>query len=124
MRQGGPLKIPHIVSFCCIFFFRDHHDLGEKWRNMRSNRSEDLFFIFFRDHHDFGKNKGNTRSKPLFFLKNTNFWESLPRAPNFEYPSLCPTLFSFGPNFKSSQSRWAAKSLSCRISLQFLDFCL
>ena len=66
-EAGAPLKIPHIVSFCFIFFFRDHHDLGEKWRNMRSNRSEDLFFIFFRDHHDFGKNKGNTRSKPLFF---------------------------------------------------------
>ena len=50
---------------------------------MRSNRSEDL--LLFRDRHDFGKNKGNTRSKPLF-LENTNIWESLPRALNFEYP--------------------------------------
>ena len=49
------------------------------------NRSEDFFF---RDHHDFGRKKGNTRSKPLFFLENTNFWEFLPRAPNFEYPPL------------------------------------
>ena len=47
--------------------------------------------FFFRDDHDFGKNKGNTRSKP-FFLENTNFWESLSRAPNFEYPSLNSSL--------------------------------
>ena len=50
-----------------------------------SIRSEDLFF--FLRHDDFGKEKGNTRSK-TFFLQNTNFWESWPRAFNFEYPSL------------------------------------
>ena len=58
--------------------------LGEKYQNMRSIESEDLFF---RDHDDFGKKK-NRCSKPSFFLENTNFWESLPRAPNFEYSSL------------------------------------
>ena len=32
MRQlpWPPLKIPHIVSFCCICFFKDHHDFGRK----------------------------------------------------------------------------------------------
>ena len=59
--------------------------LGEKYGNTRSIRSEDLFF--FRDYDDFGRKIGNTRSK-TFFLKNTIFWESLPQAPNYEYPSL------------------------------------
>ena len=30
------------------------------------------------------------------FLKNTNFWESLPRAPNFKYPSLFQPCFNLG----------------------------
>ena len=34
---------------------------------------------------------GKTRSKTYFFLENSNFWESLPRAPNFEYPLLVLT---------------------------------
>ena len=25
-----PLKIPHIVLLCCIYFFRDHHDFERK----------------------------------------------------------------------------------------------
>ena len=59
--------------------------LERKVGNMRSIRSEDLFF-FLETTMILGK-KGNTRSK-TFFLENTNFWESLPRVPNFEYPSL------------------------------------
>ena len=35
----------------------------------------------------FGEKNENPGSK-TFFLENTNFWKSLPRAPNFEYPSL------------------------------------
>ena len=31
--------------------------------------------------------KGEIRDQRPF-LENTNFWESLPRAPNFEYPLL------------------------------------
>ena len=32
MRQlpRPPLKIPHIVSFCCICVFKDHYDFGRK----------------------------------------------------------------------------------------------
>ena len=44
------------------------------------------------------KNKGNARSKP-FFLENINFWESLPRAPNFEYPKKRTTLCKWPLSF-------------------------
>ena len=67
------------------FFLEITMILEEKYRNTRSIQSEDLFF---RDHDDFGKKKRNTRLMTFFYLENTNFWESLPRAPNFEYPSL------------------------------------
>ena len=40
------------------FFFREHHDFGEKIG--RRIGSEDLFF-FLRKHHDFGKKLGKGR---------------------------------------------------------------
>ena len=59
--------------------------LGEKYKNTRSIQSEDLFF---RDHDDFGKKREIRDQRPFFYLENTNFWKSLTRTPNFEYPSL------------------------------------
>ena len=74
MRQMGqlsrpPLKIPHIVSFCCICFFRNHYDFGRKNSEIRDQIEV-----------------------KTFFFEITNFWESLPRAPNFEYPKKQTTL--------------------------------
>ena len=37
------LKIPHIVSFCCICFFRDHYDFGRKIAKYKI-KSKDFFF--------------------------------------------------------------------------------
>ena len=30
VASGRPLKIPYIVTFCCICFFRDHYEVGMK----------------------------------------------------------------------------------------------
>ena len=45
-RRPPFLKIPYIVSFCCIFFFRDHYKVRiriQKVGNTTSIRCEDLF---------------------------------------------------------------------------------
>ena len=74
--------------------------LLRKVGNLRTNSSEDFFF---RDYDDFGKKIGKYEIKDLFFLENTNFCESLPWVPNFDYPSLRTRLkinFSDDCNFK------------------------
>ena len=55
MRQlpRAPLKIPHIVSFCCICFFRDHHDFRRKIAKYEIKSKWRPFFVFFRDYNDF-----------------------------------------------------------------------
>ena len=48
--------------------------------NTRSIRGENLFFR---------REKSKRRDQSSFsFLENINFWKSLPRAPEFEYPPL------------------------------------
>ena len=82
------LKIPHIVLLCCIFFLKITLKLLQKVGNLRTNSTEDLFF---RDHHEVGRKIGKYEIKDLFF-KERQFLgiliKILPRAPNFEYPSL------------------------------------
>ena len=34
------------------------------------------------------REKSERRDQSLFFFKNINFWKSLPRVPEFEYPPL------------------------------------
>ena len=42
--------------------------------------------------------KSKRRDQSSFsFLENINFWKSLPRAPEFEYPSLHVLWFKFAP---------------------------
>ena len=60
--------------------------LGEKWRNRRRNRSEDLFF-FLEINMMLGE-KSERRNQRSFFLENIIFWKFLPRAPEFKYLSL------------------------------------
>ena len=62
--------------------------LGRKVGNTKSIQSEDLFF---RDYDDFGRKIGKYEIGDLFFREH-QFLEilirTLPRAPNFQYPSL------------------------------------
>ena len=49
------------------------------------------------------------RDQSPLFLENTNFWKSLPRVPNFEYPSLA-VHFHFTLFKERARLRWRQKS--------------
>ena len=63
------MKNTHIVSFCCICFFRDYYEVGRK--SGIADRFEVKTF-FFRDHHDFGSKIAKKRDQievKTFFLE-------------------------------------------------------
>ena len=76
------VKVKQLSKF---LFSRYHDDFGKKYQNTRSIVSEDLFFLEITI---ILEKKRKYEIKAFFFLENTNFWESLLRAPNFEYSSL------------------------------------
>ena len=84
MRQlpRPPLENTAYSFIVLCMFFRDHYEVGTK--SGKSIRSED----FFLEISMILVEKKEIRDKSPFFLENTNFWEFLPRAPNFEYPPL------------------------------------
>ena len=57
---------------------------GRKVGNRRSIRNEDLFLEITMILGE----KRQIRDQNHIFLENIQFWKSLPRAPNFEYPPL------------------------------------
>ena len=57
----------------------------EKWEIQ--DRFEVKTF-FFREHRDFGEKSERRDQSSFSFLENINFWKSLRRAPEFEYPPL------------------------------------
>ena len=67
--SGPPvLKIPHIVSFCCIYFFLEiTMKLGRKVGNPRSIQSEDFFF-HARFWEKNTENPRSIRSEDFFFV--------------------------------------------------------
>ena len=84
---------------------------------MRSNRSEDLFLEITMI-----LEKMREIQDQSLFLENTNFWESLPRAPNFEYPSLFPTLFQFGQILNQAKVGGPQKACHAESRCNFLIF--
>ena len=79
--------------------------LLRKVESLRTNSSEDLFF---RDHYEVGTKSGKYEIKNFFFREHQFLGiliRILPRAPNFEYPSL----FIVPPTFLSQVEKLRAK---------------
>ena len=68
-------------------FFRDDYEVGTKSGKYKIDSKWDLFF-FFEIPMILGEKSKRRDQSPLSFLENINFWKSLPRAPEFEYPPL------------------------------------
>ena len=58
---------------------------GRKVGNARSIRGEDFFL---KTNVILGEKSERRDHNSFSFLENINFWKSLPRGPEFEYPSL------------------------------------
>ena len=85
---GAPSKIAHIVSFRCRCLLEIIMKSGRKVGHTRLIRGKDLFFFFFRVTIISGEKSERRDQSSFSFLENINFWKTLPRAPEFEYPPL------------------------------------